>query len=592
MIMPQAFSSFANKDFQETTILEPAATRSPASKSRPIIVMDEMGRSRDIFGAVFERLGAAPVYAFGKSPEEILASQPAAILLSSEWTHEWRLTAAAARKAHIPVIYVMDGVLEWSYVWNNLTFIRPWGTMLQPLLASDLCVIGQHQARILASMGLARRIHIVGLPRLDRVPRERVLNHGDKPRIVVATPRTAAHNIEQRVMVLRALRDLRAWFAEQAGIEVVWRIAADLAEDISVKPDIQGGMNEVLSRATALISFTSTCLLEGMLKGLPVAQLDYRPAPSYVAGAWEIRCADHIPNVVQELLYPPPPKLAWQDACLSDELEAGDATERLATVIRDVMARPAPNDADGETQPVRIYGRLDYRQIHSELSSFAVSPAALLQYELAAAYGTLVHTKHEKGILQRECIELSEAFSGCDIQNFRICSFLDRFTEARSLICPPGGASVTFCSMGGRASRALDLRAPAELTFAVPTGRAGTLSFAIGMHPDVWTQAHSGPCRFLAKADGRVLLDLALDTLQNSGDRKWSWLKYAIPESGNGVHTFTFAAEGVGGNDFRWTLWRNPTFFWMESFAPGIGPDGFTPKVIAYSDFYVPGRTL
>jgi hypothetical protein len=555
-------------------------------------VLDDPARGRDIYGAAFERLGVVPVHANGMPPDEIIARRPALILLSSEWTHEWRLTAAAARKTLIPVVYVMDGVLEWSYVWNNLTFIRPWGTMLQPLLASDLCVIGQHQARILSSMGLARRIHVVGLPRLDRVSRERILNHGGKPRIVVATPRTAGHNVEQHVMALRALRDLRTWFAAQDGIEVVWRVAANLAEDVGVKPDIQGSMNETLSRASALISFTSTCLLEGMLKGLPVAQLDYRPAPSYVAGAWEIRCADHIPNVVQELLYPPPPKLAWQDACLSDELEAGDATERLATVIRDAMARPAPNGADEETQPVRVHGRLDYRQIHSELSAFAISPSSVLQYELAAAYGTLLHTKHEKGILQRECIELSEAFSGGDIRDIRAFAFMDRFTEAKSSIRPPGGAAVTFCSMGGRAARALALHAPAELTFAVPTGCPGKLTFAIGVHPDVWNHPESGPCRFIVKADDRVLLDFILDPLRNPDDRKWRWMEHALTASSNGAHVFTFASEGVGGDTFRWALWRNPMFLWTEPSAPDGGADGFAPRMVAYSDFYVPGRTL
>jgi len=206
-----------------------AATHPPALPPGPVVVLDDPARGRDIYGAAFERLGVVPVHANGMPPDEIIARRPALILLSSEWTHEWRLTAAAARKALIPVVYVMDGVLEWSYVWNNLTFIRPWGTMLQPLLASDLCVIGQHQARILSSMGLARRIHVVGLPRLDRVSRERILNHGGKPRIVVATPRTAGHNVEQHVMALRALRDLRTWFAAQDGIELcgvsppIWR---------------------------------------------------------------------------------------------------------------------------------------------------------------------------------------------------------------------------------------------------------------------------------------------------------------------------------------------------------------------------------
>jgi hypothetical protein len=88
----------------------------------------------------------------------------------------------------------MDGIIEWAYLWQNWGFVKPEGTVLQPLIASDLCVIGQHPARILAGLGLADKIHVVGLPRLDGIKRQRVIDQDQPRRIVVATAKTCRHN--------------------------------------------------------------------------------------------------------------------------------------------------------------------------------------------------------------------------------------------------------------------------------------------------------------------------------------------------------------------------------------------------------------
>jgi hypothetical protein len=556
---------------------------------RPIILLDAPPRARDIFGDAPQRLGRPVIHAGERDAETLLALEPAAFLLSSEWTHEWRLISAAARRAGVPVVYVMDGVLEWSYLWNNLSFIRPWGTMLQPLVASDLCVIGRHPARILASMGLADRTHIVGLPRFDSLSRDRIVRAGARPRILVATARTAGHDVEQQVMTRRALRDLHAWFATRPDIEAVWRIAADLAEDIGVEADIRGSMADVLAASSALISFTSTCLLEGMHKGMPVAQIDYRTAPLYVATAWEIRCADHIPGVVQELLYPPPQKLAWQDACYADELEAGDATASLADVIRTAIERPpAEAGSEKETPPRQAAGRLDYRQVHSELSAFAISPDSVLQYELAAAHHQLRHTRNEKGILQRDGLELAEAFAAADIRHVRVFSFLEKFPGAGC----DGRAEIEFVAIGGRAVRALVTPAPTRLTYAIPTGRPGRLTLAFSLHPRCWDQPGSGPCRLLITADGTDLIDAAIDLRDAPEDRKWWWLDLAVPASAHGAHTVVLQALGVDGDACRDAVWRAPTFLWLEDPASPDANSGFRPRIAAGADFYVPGRTV
>ena len=553
-----------------------------------IVVLDENGRYQELYGRAFELLGIQPQDGYGKSPEEILEPTPDVIILSREWTVEWRLCAAAARKANIPVIYVVDGSIEWSYLWNNLSWIRPLGTNLQPLIGSDLCVFGQHQARIFSSMGLGSRIHVVGLPRMDAISRERVVKPGAKPRIVVATSRTAGHDVEQQVMVLRALRDLQAWFATRPDIDVVWRIAADLAEDIGVKPDIVGNVSDVLASATALISLPSTCLLEGMHKGIPVAQLEYRSVPLYTATAWEVRCASHIPGVVHELLYPPPSKLAWQDACFADELESGSASGRLADVIRSALGRHDHYAIGG--QPIRIHGKLDYRQIYSELSAFAMDDAAVLQYELSAAYSALRQARTDKAQVRRECLEMAEAFAGKSIGQTRVYAFLDQLGNCKARMQPPHMAVEVSCTIDGRVARTLMLHPPGEAIFSVPTGAAGRLTFAVSLNPAVWNNAESGACCFVVMADGQVIFDVTIDQYANPADRRWHWFDLPVPGTPAGAHNVTLSTRGVGGDAFRWALWRNPVFLWDE--AEDSECETFLPKAARGANYYVPGRSV
>ena len=332
-------------------------------------------------GRAFEILGVTPVYLDPANPVLPASPPPDLVLLSREWSVDIRQATIQACRHGIPVVYIMDGVIEWDYFWHNWGFVKPEGTVFQPLIATDLCVIGQHPARILAALGLADRIHIVGLPRLDGVARRRVVNLDRPRRIVIATAMTFGQNTAHKVFVRAALRDLKVWFDSHKELIPVWCIAKDLAGELALTSETVGSMLEVLESASGVVSFTSTVLLEAMRLGVPTAQVDYRAVPQYVSTAWEIRNPDQIDGVIQELLFPPAEKLAYQEACLSDELEAGDASQRLADVIRAC--------GDPKVTPARdtgVNGLLDFRQVNSQLSAFSVGPLSRLQYELDATY--------------------------------------------------------------------------------------------------------------------------------------------------------------------------------------------------------------
>src|SRR5439155_10638443 len=66
-----------------------------------------------------------------------------------------------------------------------------------------------------------------------------------------------------------------------------------------------------------------------------------------------------------------------------DELESGDASKRLAEVIRSSVEN-TPTRAT--KTPSSVHGLVDFRQVKSHLSVFSVAPLSRLQYELDATY--------------------------------------------------------------------------------------------------------------------------------------------------------------------------------------------------------------
>lgn len=370
----------------------------------PILILNSEEDAKRIYGESLNKLALETIFFTDTiiSPAKVLDElNPDLLLLSLEWLPQWRLFSALARKRNIPVVYVMDGVIEWSYIWNNQSYVQPDGTVLQPLIADHLCVIGRHPARILSSLGLADKIHLIGLPRLDTFRSRRHRPTSKYPTILITAARTAAHNTGDRILVKQALRDLKQFFSKRKEITALWRIESAIASELEVPPyDLDIPIERALIEIDGLISFPSTTLLEGMLAGVPAAQIDYRPTPSLVQTAWNISADTHIQPVVHELLYPPAEKLAYQNACLEDELESGKASDRLAMLLKNALTKVdfTPRDVQKET----TCGPLDFRQVHSQLSCFALSDLSLMQYELDACYRHLDQLETELSTVDQE----------------------------------------------------------------------------------------------------------------------------------------------------------------------------------------------
>jgi len=399
---------------------------SDAVRGKNIVVLGTPEHEGRIAGRAFELLEVTPTFVLEGLPRALESlPTPDVLFVTREWSRGIRVAVARARRRGIPVVYLMDGVIEWSYVWNNQSFIRSEGTVLQPLLASHLCTVGRHQAEILNGLGLADRVHVVGIPRLDNLDRQRVVDPSKPPTVLVTTARTWGHNIEQKTAVRRAMRDLKAWFDAHPFVRPVWRVAPEIGVELNLTLDASDSLVATLMYAQVLVSFTSTTLLEGMAMGVPTVQVDYRAVPQYVQTAWEIRSPEHLDNVLQSALFPAPERLAHQDWCLGGELEAGDASARLADVFRTAIAEARSPQVSPQLAPRQgemSHGRLDYRQVHSQLSAFAVSPMSVLQYELDATASLLDFGMSEVVRLRADVARLNARIQGLEGELVTSCA--------------------------------------------------------------------------------------------------------------------------------------------------------------------------
>ncbi len=148
------------------------------------------------------------------------------------------------------------------------------------------------------------------------------------------------------------------------------------------------------------------------------------------------------------------------------------------------------------------------------------------------------------------------------ISRNEICySFLDNFEEARLMAGRPDQLAVWNVTIGKSINRAILLHPPAQVSFTISDPAAGRLSFAIGMHPDIWGKSAPGGCLFSITVDERIAFQAILDTTNFDGDRRWHEYELDIPESLNGVHIVKFQTRACGNSEERlWAVWREPEF--------------------------------
>lgn len=333
-----------------------------------------------------------------------------------------------------PILILADGILEWRNTWMNPR-VTP-ASFFQPVLGHKLACLGASQARIITSWGNPGKCEIVGLPRLDGFMNAPSASEGlanddrlavkdndeKKFHLLVMTARTPGFTTEQLQTTLRSLQELQTWLDTHLRlsgreIDVTWRLTGGLAEQLGVSNAMNSGhdgsdLKSQLVKADAVITTTSTTILEAALIGKPVAVLDYHGTPNYLTPAWAIRQQGDLDQVMSELVDPPSDRMLFQQQMLQDQLECQTpATPRILRLIEAMIEHG--NECRRADKPLN-YPQSLLREDTADHESVGhwISQRSLIEQEWANHYSStdrlnqLALAQYES--LLKECKELQK----------------------------------------------------------------------------------------------------------------------------------------------------------------------------------------
>jgi len=263
-----------------------------------------------------------------------------AALVFNEWKPSNRIFIDKIKTLKIPVMYIVDGVIDWNYLHHNWSYIKPQGTFLQPMVSDFLGVIGNDQKDILSTIVPISKIKVVGIPRLDKF-KVNDETHAAKYDVLITTPTTPYLNKETKIQVSVALKNLKDFFSKQ-NLIANWRIRPDIASEIDVKSNFKTSLKNQICRSKCVISFCSTVIIESMLLGKPTGLLDFSNNPKLINTAWILSGKENIPSFFDSILNPSKSLISYQNLCLNKLLYRGNSCKNLINILHQISDKKLP----------------------------------------------------------------------------------------------------------------------------------------------------------------------------------------------------------------------------------------------------------
>lgn len=342
-------------------------------------------------------------------PDKMIAQKPDLVLSVNEYHYDVARCIEAAHVNNIPSLVLQDGILEWRCQYENPLFTAGGGApQHQPVLSDKIACIGAQSARQIAAWGNAYKVEVTGMPRLDgmlRMPFNPIRKPGN--RLLVMTAKKPWFDDRQKEITLQSLMDVKDYVDHHPEIDVVWRLTKNVASMIGVENRLTElstqELSAVLDTVDAVVSTISTAILEAMVSNRPVAALDYHNTPRFVQTAWTITSESQIPQIIDDLLHPPMNKIAYQDACLRDNLLLCDAASKVAKLII-TMVDISRNFLDNDTNHLKFNSNLS-----AFTDFFPISSVSMVE----------IYPDHES-LQNTEIITLQNLLSRANNENIRL----------------------------------------------------------------------------------------------------------------------------------------------------------------------------
>ena len=322
------------------------------------------------------------------SPEEVDI-----VLLSDEYYFNTSGKLYKYKSAGIPILHLIDGVLEWRNVWDNPRSTQDEDTgmpLFQSVIADKIALMGDSQKRILEGWNNQGKCEITGSLRLEQKLTVTDTSTPGANKLLVATANTVGFTKEQETATIQALNDLNDFFQTQPHLKVTWRVSPAIANLVGFT--FQNTFGEValekqLAEVNAVISFPSTVLVEAMIFNKPVCIVDYTRSPQWLSSVWYIFSKDHISATIFDLLQPPKEKIQYQTVLTKDLCDMSESPLKRISKVIDVMVHTFKTAKSRGEKPQLPYSILEQKP-------------ALTEFELSEYYQHFCFKIRDKSELQ------------------------------------------------------------------------------------------------------------------------------------------------------------------------------------------------
>lgn len=330
------------------------------------------------------------------SPSADVGSLDCDIALLGDEFNPAMIPAITELHAHgIPVLHLVDGLIEWRYIWTHPRSNTPVGRPLfQPVLSARIACFGLWQALQLESFGNHPfRCEITGSPRLDYL--DSIRRQPNKT-VLVATANTPGFTPQEIQQAAASIKSTEVSLRRHPHYTPCWRIAPSLLPHVALDDTSvihrQTPLEHTLASASAVITTPSTLALEAMRLRIPTLIVDFTNSPNYLLSAWRATCPDTLGREMESLLQPNGldhhRRLVHQDFLSRLQMEPGSATDRVGRLIKLMVDDPAASlSPTGLLLPRRSaypegIQEFDMSALYPMIPDLALSDTSVLQARL------------------------------------------------------------------------------------------------------------------------------------------------------------------------------------------------------------------
>jgi hypothetical protein len=414
------------------------------------------------YKSLFDYLGRENMLTEVIDYQGALGPESCDIVLSSsaEWNSRSATMIARAKRAGLPTLHIVDGVVKWGTAWPHLgedgvKHLEENACLpaYQPVLCHKIACLGPAQARLLASWGQQPKVEVTGNPRMDpyvfhqrsrRAPLERP-SPGGPVRLLIIVANRPGYTTAELDKARQSLEDLNTFLKRQFQGDqatIVWRIGPRSPEvmpaEVVGRIDRSGcSLLEALQQADAVISSPSTATLEAMSMEIPTCVLDYVSSPELLQAAWTIRSKDAMGPELRSLFGLDERRMQFQRYLIHDQMRIdAPASPRVGQLMRDMVALAEQCRAGGRepTFPAEMVSGFEYSdqlpyhyapdQLFPAHPIFSRPDSSQLQRELA-------NLQHYCALLERNLDQLTQDFSLGLVVKSKLKVALHRFLHFR-----------------------------------------------------------------------------------------------------------------------------------------------------------------